>query len=143
MYEENISQEFRLKNFISKHLFWWTRLEDIWKALFIFCLRRRLDQDHYICRSHTSSRRLDQDKYIRLAHTSSRRLPDVLLKLLQDIFKTSSKRFENVFKMSSRHLQEIFKTYHQVKLFLLTCLWDIFTFLRRTAKTVRNRTLSM
>ena len=60
----------------------------------------------------TSSRRLDQDQYIRLGHTSSRRL--------QDVFKTSSRR-----------LQDIFKTYHQVKLFLLTRLWEAFnTFLR-------------
>ena len=100
----------------------------------------------------TSSRSLDQDKYIHLSHTSSedvfktslsrqiysswsyvfnsRRLQDVY-KNLQDLFKTSSK---NVFKtssrgltkISSRHLQDFLKTYHQVKLFLLTRLQDVF-----------------
>ena len=38
--------------------------------------------------------------------------------------------------MSRRSLQEVFKMYHQIKLFLLTCLGDVFnTYLRRTAKT--------
>ena len=51
----------------------------------------------------TSSRRLGQDQYIRLGYTSSRRL------------------------------QDVFKTYHQVKLFLLTRLREVFnTFLRRS-----------
>ena len=73
--------------------------------------------------------------------TPSRRLQGVLQKGLQDIFKTSSTRFENVFKTSSRHLQGIFKTYHQVKLFLLTRLWEAFnTFLRRSVpKTIIYR----
>ena len=56
--------------------------------------------------------------------TFSRCLQDVLLKGLQDIFKTSSRRFEDVFKTSSKRLKDVlrnvFKTYHQVKLFLLT-----------------------
>ena len=41
-------------------------------------------------------------------------------------------------KTSSRHLQDVFKTYYQVKLFLLTRLWEAFnTFLRRSfLKTV-------
>ena len=72
---------------------------------------------------------------------------------LQDVFKTSSRRLQdflkNVFKIPSRHLQEVlqrylqyfFKTYHQVKLFLLTRLWEAFnTFLRRSfPKTVIYR----
>ena len=88
---------------------------------------------------------------LRLQKTSSRRLEDVLVKTnifvlairLQDVFKTSCK---NVFKTSSRrlqdvlqrYLQDVFKTYHQVKLFLLTRLWEVFnTFLRRSfPKTV-------
>ena len=57
-----------------------------------------------------SSRRLSEDKYIRLGHTSSRRLQEVL----------------------QRYLQDVFKTYHQVKLFLLKGLREVFnTFLRR------------
>ena len=41
----------------------------------------------------------------------------------------------------SRHLQDVFKTYHQVKLFLLTRLWEAFnTFLRRSfPKTIIYR----
>ena len=105
---------------------------------------RRLDQDEYVRLSLTPSedvlktswRRLGQGQYIRLGYTSSRplrdvfktssrRLQDVLQKRLQDIFKT-------FWKTSSGHLQDVFKTYHQVKLFLLTRLWEAFnTFLRR------------
>ena len=114
------------------------------KTLFVFVFRRRLDQDEYVRLSpacledaiKTPSRRLGQYQYICLGHTSSRRLQDVLQKRLQDIFKTSSRRLQNVFKTSwktsSRHLQDVLKTYHQVKLFLLTRLWEAFnTFLRR------------
>ena len=124
----------------------------------------RLDEDvfrHHL--QETSSRCLDQDKYIHLSHrssenvfvktnisalairlqdvykTSSRRPQDVLQKCLQDIFKTSCK---NVFKVSARrlqdllqrYLQDVFKTYHQVKLFLLTILWEV---LQRRLSTER------
>ena len=87
----------------------------------------------------------------------SKRLQDVLQKHLQDVLKTSSKCLQDIFKTSSKHpqvilknvfkvlktssryfqdllhryLQDAFKTYHQVKLFLLTRLWEAFdTFLR-------------
>ena len=102
---------------------------------------------------------------LRLQKTSSRRLQDVLVKTnifvlairLLDVFKTFSRRLQdvfktscqvvfktsckNVFKASSRRLQDVFKTYHQVKLFLLTRLWEAFnTFLRRSfPKTVIYR----
>ena len=111
----------------------------------------RLDEDVFRLRLRkTSSRRLDQDEYVRLSLTSSedvfktswsrpiysswlyvfktfsRCFEDVLQKGLQNMFKTSSRRFEDVFKTSSRRLekllQDIIKTYHQVKLFLLTRL---------------------
>ena len=103
--------------------------------------------------------------------TSSRRFQDVLPRCLQDVFKTSSRRLQDVFKTSSRrlaktssrhlqdvfktfwrrlqdvlqrYLQDVFKTYHQVKLFLLTNLRDVFnTFLRRTAKTVIYRRICL
>ena len=87
----------------------------------------------------TSSRRF-QDVF----KTSSRRFQDVFKtscknvfktssRRLQDVLKTSSKRLQDVFKTSSRHLQDAFKTYHQVKLLLLTRLWEAFnTFLRRS-----------
>ena len=116
----------------------WRRLEDVF--------RLRLWK--------TSSRRRDQDEYVRLSLTSSEdvlvktnifvlaiRLQDVFKTSCRKVFKTSSRRFEDVFKKSSRHLQDVFKTYHQVKLFLLTCLWEAFnTFLRRSfRKTIIYR----
>ena len=79
-----------------------------------------------IKRPNPANIRLDQDAL----KTSWRRL--------QEVFKTSSRRLA---KTSSRHLQDVlqiylqhvFKTYHQVKLFLLTCLQEVFnTFLRRS-----------
>ena len=112
---------------------------------------RRLDQDKYILRSHTSSkyvlkassRRLDQDQYVCLSHTPSRRLQDifktfsrclqdVLQKLLQNIFKTSC---QDVFKTftSSRYLQDVFKTFWRraQDIFKTSCK-DVFrTFSRR------------
>ena len=119
----------------------------------------------------TSSRRLDEDEYILINHTSSRRLQDVLVKTnifilsirlqdvfktflrrLQDVFKTSSRHLQDVFKMSSRrlantswrHLQDVLKTYHQVKLFLLTSLWEVCNmFVGRAAKTVVYRTIHL
>ena len=102
---------------------------------------RRLDEDKYILINHTSSedvfkmfsRCLGQDQYIRLVHTSSR--------LPQDVFKTSSRRLANT---SWRHLEDVLKTYHQVKLFLLTSLWEVFNmFVRRTAKTVVYRRIHL
>ena len=122
----------------SKYSSWWRRLEDVLKTSFVFVFRRRL-QDVLI---KTNMFALA----LRLQKTSSRRLQDVLVKTnifvlairLQDVFKTSCK---NVFKTSSRrlqdvlqrYLQDVFKTYHQVKLFLLTRLWEAFnTFLRRS-----------
>ena len=90
---------------------------DITQQTFVF--KRRFDEGEYILIDHTSSenvfktssRRLGQDQYIRLGYTSSRRL------------------------------QDIFKTYHQVKLFLLTRLWEAFnTFLKRSfPKTIIYR----
>ena len=104
-----------------------------------FCLHlqktssRRLDEDEYILINHTSSVRLGQDQYIRLIHTSSRRL--------EDVFKTSSRRPANT---SWWHLQDVLKTYHQVKLFLLAGLWEVFNmFVRLTAKTVVYRRIHL
>ena len=77
-------------------------------------------------------------------NTSSRHFEDVFKTssrvCLQNVFKTSWKRLHDIFKrfwrrlqdVLQRSLQDFFKTYHQVKLFLLTCLWEAFnTFLRR------------
>ena len=104
--------------------------EDVLKTSFVFIFKtssRRLDQDEHVCLSLTSSedvfkkssRRLNQDQYICLGHTSSRRLA-----------KTSARHLQDVLQI---YLQHVFKTYHQVKLFLLTCLQEVFnTFLRRS-----------
>ena len=119
----------------------WRRLEDVFRLRLRKTSSKRLDEDEYILINHTSSedvfktssRRLGQDQYIRLGHTSSRRL--------QDVFKTSSRRLA---KTSSRHLQDVLKMYHQVKLFLLTSLWEVFNmFVRRTAKTVVYRRIHL
>ena len=149
----------------------WRRLsssswEDVLKTSW-----RRLEQNKYVRLSLTSSEDVFKTSWSRPIYsswlyvfkTSSRRLQDIfktssrhlqdVLKMssrpLQGVFKTSSRRFEDVFKMSSRHLQDVlqrylqdvFKTYHQVKLFLLTRLWEAFnTFLRRSfPKTVIYR----
>ena len=84
--------------------------------------------------------------------TSLRRFQDVLQKRLQDVFKTFLRRLQDVFKTSWRrlantswrHLQDVLKTYHHVKLFLLTSLWEVFNmFVRRTAKTVVYRRIHL
>ena len=67
------------------------RLEDVLIKTNTFTLLKRLQK--------MSWRRLDQDQYICLGHTSSR--------ILQDIFKTSSRRLA---KTSSMHFQDVFKT---------------------------------
>ena len=115
---------------------------------------RRLDQDEYVRLSltsleevfQTSSRRLGQEQYIRLIHASSRRFQDVFKTSCQDVFKTFSRGLRDVLQkrlqdVLQRYLQDVFKTYHQVKLFLLTRLWEAFnTFLRRSfPKTIIYR----
>ena len=76
-----------------------------------------------------SWRRLDQDEYVRPSLTSSE---DVLVKTNILVLAI---HLEDVLQ---RYLQDVFKTHYQVKLFLLTCLWEAFdTFLRRSfPKTV-------
>ena len=117
----------------------WRSFEDVLKTS-----SRRLGQDQYIRLVHTSSRRL-QDVFKTSCHnvfkTFSRHLQDLLPKRLQDVFKTSSRRLANT---SWRHLQDVLKTYHQVKLFLLTSLWEVFNmFVRRTAKIVVYRKIHL
>ena len=63
------------------------------------------------------------------------RLQDILVET--NIFVVLVKYLQDVFKTSSRLLQDVLKTYHQVKLFLLVSLRDVVnTFLRRAAKMV-------
>ena len=74
----------------------------------------------------------------RLAKMSSRRLE----KRLQDVLKTFSRHLQDVLQ---RCLQEVSKMYYQVKLFVLTRLWEAFNmFLRRSfPKTVIYRGLCL
>ena len=111
------------------------RLQDIFKMP-----SRRFKDDF-----KTSSRYLQDILPRRLQHvfrTSSRRLAKTSSRHLQDIFKTFWRRLQDVLQ---RYLQDIFKTYHQVKLFLLTRLREVFnTFLRRSfPKTVIYRGISL
>ena len=117
--------------------------EDVFKTS-----SRRLGQDQYIPLGHTSLKRLQDvlPSYLQdVFKTSSRHLTKASSRDLQDIFKMSSKLLEDVlktsWKTSSRHLQDVlqwylqdvFKTYHQVKLFLWTRVWEAFnTFLSRS-----------
>ena len=125
----------------------WRRLEDVIRLCLQRTSWRRLQgvliktNMFALPLQKTSSRRLGQDQYIRLGYTSSRLLQDVFKTSCQDVFKTFARCLQDVFetssrrlaKPSSRHLQDVLKTYHQVKLFLLTRLWEAFnTFLRRS-----------
>ena len=106
---------------------------------------RRLDQDEYICLSHTSSEDVLIKTYIFILIIPLQDVVKMSWERLQDIFKTSC---QDVLKKSSKHLQDllerslqnIFKTFARriikFKLFLLTRPQDVInTFFRRTAKT--------
>ena len=103
--------------------------EYVLKKSFLFVFKRRLDEDEYVLINHTSS----EVVFIGLQ--------DVLVEtnILVEVFKTSRKS-----QMPWRHLLDVLKTYHQVKLFLLTSLWEVFNmFVRRTAKTVVYRRIHL
>ena len=116
-----VQKDIQKRVFPSKHSSWW-RLSS-----FVFAFRRRVDEDEYVRLSLTSSEDVFKTSWSRPIYSS-----------WLYVFKTSSRRLA---KTSSRHLQDVFKTYHQVKLFLLTRLWEAFnTFLRRSfPKTVIYR----
>ena len=149
----------------------WRRLEDVFRLRLrktsSRCLQDVLMKTNIflliIHLQKTSSRRL-QDVFvmsnifvlcIRLQDVFKTSGYNVLMtfsRRFQDVFKTSSRRLQDVFKTSSRrlantswrHLQDVLKTYHQVKLFLLTSLWEVFNmFVRRTAKTVVYRRIHL
>ena len=116
-----ISKVWYLKN-PSKHSSWWKRFEDVLKTSSVLVFKTNI-----FVLVITSSRSYDGDKYIRPGHTSSR--------CFEDLFKTSSRRLQGIFrtswqdalKTSSKRLHEdVFKMYHQVKLFVLTRLQDVF-----------------
>ena len=110
--------------------------EDVMKTSFVFVFRRRLDQDEYVRLSLTSSEDVFKTSWSRPIYLSwpyvfkpsSRRLAKTSSRHLQDVFKTFWRRLQDVLQS---YLQDVFKIYHQVKLFLLTRLWEAFnTFLR-------------
>ena len=74
------------------------------KTSFIFVFRRRLNQDKYICLSHSPSEDVFKTFWSRPIYSS---WPYVFKTSCQDVFKTSCK---NVFKTTSRSLQNVFKT---------------------------------
>ena len=133
--------------FPSKHSLWWRRLEDVLKTSFVFiktnlfALASRLHKTFWSRPIYSS--------WPYAFKTSSRRFQDVFKTSCKNVFKTSSRRLQDVLETFSRHLQvvlqrylqEVFKMYHQVKLFVLTRLWEAFNmFLRRSfPKTVIYR----
>ena len=111
----------------SKHSSWWRRLEDAFYLRLQKTSSGRLDEDEYVCLSLTSAEDVFETSWSRPIYSS-----------WTYVFKTSSRRLA---KTSSRHLQDVlqrylqdaFKAYHQVKLFFLTRLREVFnTFLRRS-----------
>ena len=118
--------------------------EDVLKTSFVFVFRRRLQDVLIKTNMFALALRLQKTSWSRPIYSSwpyvfkasSRRFQNVLQKRLQDIFKTSRRRFcsddvfktssrllakissrrlQNVFKtsvkMSSRHFQDVFKTF--------------------------------
>ena len=78
----------------------------------------------------TSSRRLEQDEYARLSltstedvfKTSSRCLAKMSSRSVKDVFKTCWRRLQDM----QRYFQDVFKMYHQLRLFLLTRVREVF-----------------
>ena len=115
---------------------------------------RRLDLDQYAHLSLTSSEDVFKMSWSRPIYSSwpyvfktscqdvfttfSRRLAKTFLRHLQDVFKTSSRRLaktslRRLQDVLQRYFQDVCKTHHQVKLFLLTRIREVFnTFLRRS-----------
>ena len=116
----------------------WRRLEGVFRLRLQKTSSRRLDEDEYILINHTSSEDVFKTSWSRPIYSSC---PYVFKTSSRHLAKTSSRRLANT---SWRHLQDVLKTYHQVKLFLLTSLWEVFNmFVRRTAKTAVYRTFHL
>ena len=82
----------------------WRRLEDVFHLRLQNSSSRRLDRDENSRLSLTSSEDVFKTSCQDVLKTSSRRLE----KCLQDIFKTSSRRFEDVFKTSCKDISKMF-----------------------------------
>ena len=121
-----------------KHSSWWRRLEDVLKASFVFVFKRRPQDVLMKTNIFLLIIRLQKTSWSRPIYSSC---PYVFKTSSRHLAKTSSRRLANT---SWRHLQDVLKTYHQVKLFLLTSLWEVFNmFVRRTAKTAVYRTFHL
>ena len=113
-----------------KHSSWWTRLEELLKTF------SSLSSEDVLMKTNIFLLiiRLPKTSWSIPIYSSCLYIFKSFWRRLQDVFKTSSRRLANT---SWRHLQDVLKTYHQVKLFLLTSLWEVFNmFVRRTAKTI-------
>ena len=121
----------------SKHSSWWRRLEDVMKTSFVFVFKRRLEdvfKTSWWRWIYSYLSYVFKTSCKNVFKTSSRHLQNFFPRRLQDVIKSFSRRLANT---SWRHLQDVLKTYHQVKLFLLTILWEVFNVsVKCTAKTV-------
>ena len=124
----------------------WKRLEKVFHLRLQKTPSRRLDQDDYTCLSHIHSEDIFKNSWSRPKYLSSSYVLKTFSKT--SLAKRSSRHLQDAFKTLSRHLQDIlqrclqdvFKTDHQVKMFLLTHLRDVFnTFLKHIAKMVIYR----
>ena len=149
-WSENFSCQFFMPMIITQQTF--VLMKTSWRRLSFSSSKDVLMKTNIFLLITVFRRRLGQDQYIRLVHTSIRCFQDVFKTSCQNVFKTFSRRLQDVFETSSRslantswrHLQDVLKTYHQVKLFLLTSLWEVFNmFVRRTAKTVVYRRIHL
>ena len=99
----------------------WRRLQDVFIKTNLFALASLLQK--------TSWSRPIYSSWPYVFKTSCRNVFKTFSRRVQDVLKTSSKHLQDVLQ---RYLRDVFKMYHQVKLLLLTRLWEAFnTFLRR------------
>ena len=123
----------------------WKRLEKVFHLRLQKTSSRRLDQDDYTCLSHMHSEDIFKNSWSRPKYLSSSYVLKTFSKTSsKNVFKTSSRRLQTLSRhlqdILQRCLQDVFKTHHQVKLFLLTHLRDVFnTFLKHIAKMVVYR----
>ena len=141
---------------ILQNLFWpkSQQIFALMKTSFAFISRRRLQDVLIKTNIFALFIRLQKTSWWRTIYSSW----SYVFKRFQDNFKTSSRQLQDIFKTTSRHvqdillghhqdvlqicLQDVFKTHHQVKLFLLTPLKDVFETYSRGFWDVLQRQLS-
>ena len=90
--------------------------EDVLKTSFVFVFRRRLDQDEYVHLSLMSSEDVLVKTNIFVLAVRLQNVFKTFSRHLQDVFKTSSRRFAKTFSrrlqdVLHKGLQDIFKTF--------------------------------